>query len=108
MDAETRKRLQEAGWTVGDTRDFLDLSEAESTYVDMKLSLARGLREGREARGMTQVELAELIGSSQSRVAKMEAAEPSVSMDLLIRSLLKLGASGTDLSELIDRKPNSG
>lgn len=107
MDPKTRKKLREAGWAVGDTKDFLDLSEAESVYVDMKLALARGLREGRRARGLTQDELAELVGSSQSRVAKMEAADPSVSMDLLVRTLLKLGASERDVSKLIGQKPGS-
>lgn len=107
MDPDTKKRLEAAGWAVSDTKDFLDLSQAESAYVDMKLALARGLREGRSARGMTQVELAALIGSSQSRVAKMEAADPSVSMDLLIRALLKLGASEEDVSSIIGQTPGT-
>lgn len=104
MDAEKKKRLENAGWVVGDSRDFLGLTEAEAAYIDMKVALARALRDGREARGMTQLQVAELVGSSQSRVAKMEAADESVSMDLLIRTLLRLGASEKDLARIIGRK----
>lgn len=107
MDSDTRKRLRAAGWAVGNTREFLSLSDAEIAYVDMKLALARGLREVRELRNMTQAEVADLIGSSQSRVAKMEAADASVSMDLLIRSLLKLGATEEDVSRLVGQRPEA-
>jgi len=44
---------------------------------------------------------AKLIKSSQSRLAKMEGGDPSVSLDLLIRSLLALGASNRDLARAI-------
>ncbi|MEZ4589877.1 MAG: helix-turn-helix transcriptional regulator [Chloroflexota bacterium] len=40
---------------------------------------------------MTQTELAALLDTGQSRVAKMEAADSSVSTELLIRSLFSLG-----------------
>jgi len=63
----------------------------------MKLSLGELLRESRGKRGWTQEETARHIGSSQSRVAKMEAADRSVSLDLLVRSLLKLGVCPDDL-----------
>ena len=46
-----------------------------------------------------ELKRAHLVGSSQSRVAKMEAADASVSVDLLIRSLLKLGAARKDLAK---------
>ena len=60
--------------------------------MDMKVSLAVALRQRRAAAEISQVELAGMLGSSQSRVAKMEAADPSVSADLLMRTLLALGA----------------
>jgi transcriptional regulator with XRE-family HTH domain len=50
---------------------------------------------------LTQAELARLLGSSQSRVAKMEAADPSVSIDLMVRSLLRMGASRREIASYI-------
>lgn len=101
MDRKKRKRLKEAGWSVGDAADFLELAPEEREYVDLKLALARGLREKREEEGLTQVEVARQVGSSQSRVARMEAGDGSVSVDLLVRSLLKLGADRSDVAGLI-------
>ena len=81
-----------------------ELTPEEAEFVQLKLSLAEGLREERETQGLTQAELAQRVGSSQSRVAKMEAADPSVSVDLLVRSLLKLGARRGDVAKLVTRK----
>ena len=98
-----RKRLEAKGWRVGDTRAFLGLSEEEAAFIELKLRLAEGLRERRLRRRWTQGQLARLLRSSQSRVAKMEAADPSVSLDLMIRSLFALGASKQDLARTISR-----
>ena len=92
MDKASRARLEAAGWKTGDARDFLGLSDEEAAFIDMKLALAADLRLRRVARHLNQTQVAKMIGSSQSRVAKMEAADPSVSLDLLVRTLLKLGA----------------
>lgn len=104
MDAKKRRKLEAAGWKVGDADDFLELTPEEAEFVQLKLSLANGLREKRENQGLTQAEMAERVGSSQSRVAKMEAADPSVSVDLLVRSLLKLGARRGEVANLVTRK----
>ena len=40
----------------------------------------------------TQAQFAKMLKSSQSRVAKMEKGDPTVSVDLLVKSLLALGA----------------
>lgn len=101
MREEKKRRLEAKGWRVGTTRDFLDLSTEEAAYIELKLKLADGLRERRLRRGLTQVEVARMLKSSQSRVAKMEAGDPSVSVDLLVRSLLLLGASMRELGKLI-------
>ena len=37
MDSEKRKRLENAGWTFGDTSDFLDLTPAEAEIVEFKV-----------------------------------------------------------------------
>lgn len=101
MKKSKREKLKAAGWAVGSVREFLGLSDADAALIEMKLSLSRSLRERRQRRGLSQVELAKRLRSSQSRVAKMEAGDPSVSMDLLVSSLLVLGAKPTDLSRTI-------
>jgi transcriptional regulator with XRE-family HTH domain len=87
MKAQKRARLTRAGWKVGGADDFLGLSKEEALLVEMKLDLAERLREFRENRKLSQAEVAKLLGSSQSRVAKMEAADGSVTLDLLVRAL---------------------
>lgn len=104
MDEATQKRLEKAGWSTGDAGDFLELSEAEATFIDMKLALAEDVRALRLERHLNQTQVARILGSSQSRVAKMEAADASVSIDLLIRSLLKLGAERKDVAKAVARK----
>jgi len=101
MREEKRKRLEAKGWKVGSVKDFLNLSPKESAYIELRLKLADGLREHRRRRHLTQVQLARMVRSSQSRVAKMEAGDPSVTLDLLIRSLLALGASDRELARII-------
>ena len=101
MREAKRRRLESKGWKVGSAREFLNLSPEESAYIEMKLELAESLRAHRERQNLTQVELAKLVKSSQSRVAKMEAGDPSVSLDLLVRSLLALGASKREVARII-------
>ncbi len=101
MNKEKRRQLEKAGWKVGNVADFLNLSPAEARFVELKLALAHGLRVRREEEGLTQHQVARRMGSSQSRVAKMEAADSSVSIDLLVRALLTLGATRAELARLV-------
>src|SRR5215210_4655276 len=101
MKAEKRRKLESAGWRVGDAKEFLDLTSGEAEFVEIKLALARRVREIREERNWTQAEFARRVGSSQSRVAKMEAADPTVSVDLLVRSLLAAGADRRELGRIV-------
>jgi ribosome-binding protein aMBF1 (putative translation factor) len=101
MRKEKKKRLEAKGWKIGNAKDFLGLSEAESAYIELKIRLAEALRQRRQGKRLSQVDLAAKLESSQSRVAKMEAGDPSVSLDLLIRSLITLGASDRELSKII-------
>ena len=107
MKKSKRAKLKAAGWAVGSVQGFLGLSDAEAALIEMKLTLSQTLRDRRQQRGMSQVELAKRLRSSQSRVAKIEAGDPSVSMDLLVNSLLVLGASPADLAKAI-RSGESG
>ena len=104
MKQTKRKKLEAKGWKVGTAADFLELTPEEETFIEMKMSLSQSLKEMRKRKRMSQVAFAKLIKSSQSRVAKMETGSPSVSIDLLIKSLLALGASQKDLAKAISSK----
>ncbi len=101
MKQSKRKALEEKGYIIGSAEEFLGLSKEESAFVELKLVLAKGLIKTRKRKKMTQVELAKLVKSSQSRVAKMEAGDPSVSMDLLVKSHLALGTRRKTLARMM-------
>ncbi len=101
MSKTKQKRLATKGWQVGSVSDFLGLTADEATYIDLKLALSRQVRELRRGKKLTQTQAARLFGSSQSRVAKMEAGDESVSLDLLIQSLLALGTIRKELARII-------
>lgn len=103
MDKAKKTRLEKRGWRVGGVAEFLELGDAEAALIELKVALSNALRQRRVAKGMTQGELAKQLGSSQSRVAKMEASDPSVTMDLLVRAHLALGATARDLAKAIER-----
>ncbi len=101
MDARQRRRLEADGWKFGRYADFLGLTDVEVVLVELRASLAAALKARRARLGVTQVELAKRLRSSQSRVAKMEAGNPAVSFELLMRALLVLGASRRELAGAI-------
>jgi predicted XRE-type DNA-binding protein len=101
MTTEKNRKLEKKGWKNGSVGDFLELSAEENAYVELKIRLAKELRNRRQKLGISQVEAAKKLQSSQSRVAKMEAGDPSVSIDLLVRSLLALGGHVTMLPKAV-------
>jgi hypothetical protein len=101
VEEAKRSRLADAGWRTGDAADFLGLTAEEAAFVELRLALARHLRDLRRQNSLTQGELAGRLGSSQSRVAKMEAADTSVSLDLLVKGLLVLGATPEEIGRVI-------
>ena len=101
MKAAKKRKLKATGWKVGSAAEFLELSEAEEVLVNMKLALAKNVKALRQQKKITQFELAKRIGSSQSRVAKMEVADKSVSIELLVRSLVSLGASRSQIGKIV-------
>ncbi len=101
MNNLKRKKLEAKGWKVGTASEFLNLSQDEAAYVELKLSLSKSLQEARLEKKLTQEQLARLLKSSQSRVAKMESGDPSVSLDLLVRSLFALGESRKTLAKIL-------
>ncbi len=101
MKETKRKKLEAKGWKVGTAKDFLGLTQEESEYIQTKLALARILKQKRMQKNYSQIALAKQIKSSQSRVAKMEQGDPSVSIDLLFHSLFSLGATRKELARAI-------
>jgi ribosome-binding protein aMBF1 (putative translation factor) len=101
MNTTKRKRIETKGWKVGSASDFLNLTPDETAYVEMKLALSKRLREARQKKTLSQAQFAQLLKSSQSRIAKMEAGDPSVSLDLLVRSLLALGTTRKSLARFL-------
>ena len=101
VDKRKKAKLASRGWKVGTVAEFLELSAEEFAYIEMKLALSEKLKERRLHKKLTQAQLAEAIDSSQSRVAKMEAGDPTVSLDLLVKSLLALGVSKKELGKTI-------
>jgi len=101
VERRRKRRLREAGWSAGDAAAFLAGSNPEAAVVEARRSLASALRRRRQARELTQVRLAALLGSSQSRVAKMEAADATVSLELLMRALVVLGATRGDVGRAV-------
>lgn len=101
MKSSKREKLEKAGWKVGTVDEFLSLSPEESAFIEMKLALCDSVKSMRAKKRLSQTEFAKLISSSQSRVAKIEAGDPSVSLDLVMKSLLSLGATKKDVARLI-------
>jgi hypothetical protein len=103
MDKAKKARLEKRGWRVGGVEEFLGLDAAEAVLIELKVALSTSLRRRRLAKGLSQGDLAKQLGSSQSRIAKMEASDPSVTVDLLVRAHLALGATPKDLAKTIEK-----
>ena len=101
MKKSKKEKLESKGWKVSSINEFLNLSKEESEFIHTKLALARYLKAKRLIKNYSQIEFAKHIESSQSRVAKMEQGDASVSMDLLIRSLFALGTTRKELAKVI-------
>ncbi|HEV8262901.1 MAG TPA: helix-turn-helix transcriptional regulator [Burkholderiales bacterium] len=101
---KVKKKLQAAGWKVGSTKDFVKLSDEEAKLVDLKVSLIHAVKQARQKRGLSQIELAARMGSSQSRIAKIEAGDRTVSLDLIVRALFATGATSQELQRAFSSK----
>ena len=97
MDQARLKRLEAAGFWVGDAADFLGMTEAERRLLDLRVAVSLAVKRRREAAGVTQAELAGLIGSGQSRVAKIESGGGKASLDLMFKALVALGGGLEDV-----------
>lgn len=98
---EMEERLDAAGWKTVTVAEFLDLTPEDMALIEVRRTLARAVRERREAARLSQTALAAKIGSSQSRVAFLEGNSSSVSLDLMIRAFLATGATQNDLARVL-------
>jgi DNA-binding XRE family transcriptional regulator len=103
MDVQKQKKLEAAGWKIGNAEDFLELDQVESSFIALKIALSQQLKTRRQSLRLTQKEFAGMIHSSQSRVAKMEAGDPGVSLDLLVKSLLTLKTPKEDIEKILPK-----
>lgn len=102
MDKKKRQQLQEKGFRIGSAAEFLELTSEEEAYIEIRLDISNMVKTQRDKRGWTQDQLARAIGSSQSRIAKLEGGDPGISMDLMIKALLRLGTSKKQLGKLLE------
>jgi len=102
MEKNKRDKLKEKGYRIGSAADFLKLTPEEEAYIDIRLDISNMVKAQRAKKGWTQEQLARSIGSSQSRIAKLEAGDPGISMDLMIKSLLRLGTSKKQIGKLLE------
>ena len=102
MNKEKQKKLENKGWKVTTVAEFLELTPAEESIIEIKLALSKALKEYRQKANLTQTEAAKKLKTSQSRLAKMEAGDRTVSLDLLIMSLFSLGIDKKKLAEIIN------
>ena len=102
MDKKRKQQLEEKGFRVGSAADFLELTPEEEAYIDIRLDISNMVKSQRAKRGWTQEQLARSIGSSQSRIAKLEGGDPGISLDLMFKALLRLGTSKKQLGKLLE------
>jgi ribosome-binding protein aMBF1 (putative translation factor) len=102
MDKQKQKDLEEKGFRVGSAADFLDLTPEEESYIEIRLDISTLIKTQRKKRDWTQQQLARAMGSSQSRIAKMETGDAGTSLDLMIKALLRLGISKQEIGKLLE------
>ena len=91
MDAKKLKKLEKMGGRVTTVKELFGLTDADEAIIELRLQLAKAVRERRLAKGITQAELAKAIGSSQSRIAKMEGGDPQASLESLVSAVIAVG-----------------
>lgn len=87
------KRRKGKSWVETDVEEMLGLTPEDLVIVEFRTALAVALQQARKRRKLTQEAAAELIGTSQAQVSKMEAGQSSITIDRLIKALAALGVS---------------
>lgn len=102
MNKKKLKVIEKKGFKTTSVKEFLELTAEEETLIELKLSLSNALKQERLRVKLSQEEFAKKLKTSQSRLAKMEAGDNSVTFDLLIKNLIKSGVNRSRLSEIIE------
>ncbi|MBT4289141.1 MAG: XRE family transcriptional regulator [Deltaproteobacteria bacterium] len=102
MKKSKTEKLKAAGWKTGSVQEFLELSPEENSIIEVRVALFEALQKTRKEKKLTQQQAAKVLKTSQSRISKMESGDPSVSFDLMIRSLVALGARKKDFSRIFE------
>lgn len=97
MENQKKSILEKNGWKVSSTSDFLELSEEDSAYLELRIAMATFIKDLRKKKHLRQIDLAKKLHTSQSRIAKIEAADPTVSLDLMAKSAFSMGATPKEL-----------
>jgi DNA-binding XRE family transcriptional regulator len=99
--AKDKATKRKGEWVEGSVQEFLSLSDADMKLIETRLAISRLLKATRQEKKMTQAAVAAALHTSQSRLAKMEAGDPSVSLDLLFKSLFSLGVTRQNLASTL-------
>ena len=100
-DKGTKATKAKVEWVQGSVQEFLSLSDADMELIETRLAISRLLKATRQKKKLTQAAVAAALHTSQSRLAKMESGDPSVSLDLLFRSLFSLGITRKNLASTL-------
>ena len=92
---------EKSEWVQGSVKEFLSLSDADMELIETRLAASRLLKATRQRKNLTQAAAAKALHTSQSRLAKMESGDPSVSLDLLVKSLYSLGITRKTLASTL-------
>lgn len=93
MSKKLETALKAAGWETGDAADFLGMTPERRALLDLRVALAKAIRERRTAQQLSQESFAAQFGTTQPRVSLIEAADSDVSLDQLARAFLMLGGT---------------
>ena len=110
MDARKRKSLEAAGWKFGDAADFLGMTDEERRLLDARMEMAIAVRRLREAKSLSQKQLAERLKTTQPRIARIERAAANVSFDQIFKAFTAVGGriSVTNLKVRSPKAAKSG
>lgn len=105
MDRAKRRRLEAAGWRFGTVDEFLNLTPDESELIELRLTLSRAVKQERKRLKLTQTKAAKKLSTTQPRVSRMEAGDPSISLDYILQCLFRLGMTNKTLGKTIQSAP---
>ena len=105
MDKARRKRLEAAGWKFETVEEFLSLTPDEARLIEVRLALSNALKKERKRLKLTQAQAANKLKTTQPRVSRMEAGDPSVSLEAILQYLFKLGMTNKSLGRTIASAP---